>query len=331
VAKRLKPLRGLKGTVLGGKLLVVQDVGTGQALAFEATAEGEAADNPLVPGAVAQVRALTDPRRRVWVGDRAFCDYKTLPLLAEDGDVFLVRQHSKCQFAADPDQPARTGLDANGLKYREEWVWLGQATNKRRVAVRRITLTRPNAEPLVVVTNLMDADAYPAADLLAVYRRRWGIERMFLQVTQTFHLRRLIGATPQATVFQAAFCLLLNNITQAILGYMAAGAKRAPETISLHLLFEEVTFDLTAWFEVLGLNATFDFLTSMTAVGPEHLKRYLEQILGSVWQKRWAKSPPPAYLLGGHSSVEKILRGEHDEIPIKPRKKPPPSPPNDLT
>ena len=29
VAKKLKALRGLKGSVLGGKLLVVQDVGTG--------------------------------------------------------------------------------------------------------------------------------------------------------------------------------------------------------------------------------------------------------------------------------------------------------------
>lgn len=338
VAKRLKPLRGLKGTVLGGKLLVVQDVGTGQALAFEATAEGEAADNPLVPGAVAQVRALADPRRRLWVGDRAFCDYKTLPLLADGGDHFLVRHHTKCPFVANPNTPARTGTDENGLQYRDEWGWLGQAANPRRVAVRRITLTRPNDEPLVVVTNLRDADRYPAADLLAVYRRRWGIETMFLRVTQTFHLRDLIGSTPQATVFQAAFCLLLDNVTLAVLGYVAAAAERKPETISLHLLFEEVAFDLTAWFEILSPTATEEVLAAVPVRGAEDLKRYLQTILATVWQARWAKAPtkkrppkgpPRAYLRGGHSSVEKILRGRHHEIPIVPKKPPKPTPTNE--
>jgi hypothetical protein len=337
VAKRLKPLRGLKGAVLGGKLLVVQDVGTGQALVVEATADGEAADNPLVAGAVAQVRALADPRARLWVGDRAFCDFQTLPRLAAGDDHFLIRYHSKCHFFADSDKPARTGTDANGLTYREEWGWLGKPTNPQRRYVRRITLARPDDEPLVVVTSLSDADRYPAADLLAVYRRRWGIESMFLRVTQTFHLRHLIGATPQATVFQAAFCLLLYNLTLAVQGYVAAGAKRAPATISLHLLFEELARDLTAWFEVLGPTETADVLAATLVRGPEDLKRYLDRTLGTVWTDRWIKAPtrkrppkgpPRAYLGGGHSSVEKIRRGEHKEIPIVPRKQPTPSPAN---
>jgi hypothetical protein len=334
VAKRLKPLRGLKGTVLGGKLLVVQDGGTGQALVVEATADGETADNPLVPGAVAQVRALTDPRARLWVGDRAFCDFKTLPLLAEAEDHYLVRYHSKCHFIPDPKQPARSGTDANGLNYREEWGWLGQPTNKQRRYVRRIILTRPKDEPLVLVTSLLDADRCPAIDLLTVYRRRWGIESMFLRVTQTFHLRHLIGATPQATVFQAVFCLLLYNITLAVQGYVAAGAQRDPETISLHLLFEELARDLTAWFEILGPTRTTDVLAARPPGGPAGLKRLLQRTLGPVWTDRWIKSPtrkrppkgpPRAYLRGGHSSVEKIRRGEHHEIPIVPRKPPTPS------
>lgn len=338
LAKRLKPLRGLKGAVLGGKLLVVQDVGTGQALAFEATAEGEAADNPLVPGAVARVRALADPRARLWVGDRAFCDYKTLPLLAEAGDHFLVRHNTKCPFVPDPDQPARTGTDAHGLPYREEWGRLGRAANKRRLRVRRITPTRPNDEPLAVVTSLPDAERHPAADLLGAYRRRWGIESMFLRVTQTFNLRHLIGSTPQATVFQMGFCLLLYNITLAVLGYVAAAAGRKPEAVSLHLLFQEVAFDLTAWFELLGPAATVEVLAAVPTRGPAALKQYLERILATVWQARRAKAPtrkrppkgpPRAYLRGGHSSVAKILRGEHKEIPIKRRKRPQPTQANE--
>jgi hypothetical protein len=335
VAKRLKPLRGLKGAVLGGKLLVVQDVGTGQALAAEAVADGEAADNPLVPGAVAQVRAGADGRPRLWVGDRAFCDFQTLPLLAAGGDHFLVRYHAKCHFLADPDRPARSGTDANGRSYREEWGWLGRATSRRRRYVRRITLGRGSDEPLILATSLVDAEAHPATDLLGLYRRRWGIERMFLRVTQTFGLRDLIGATPAATVFQAVFCLLLYNITLAVQGYVAAAAGRDPETVSLHLLFEEVARDLTAWFEVLGPGPTPDLLADRPAGGAAGLRAYLADRLGPVWTDRWAKAPtrrrppkgpPRAYLRGGHSSVEKIRRGEHRETPIAPRKKVPPSP-----
>lgn len=334
VAKRLRPLRGLNGTVIGGKMLVVQDVGSGRAVAFEATAEGVAADNPLVAGAVAQVRALADKRPRLWIGDRAFCDYQTPALLAEDPDHFVVRYHSKCPFVADPAVPVRTGTDENGRDFRDETGWLGRADNPQRIRVRRLTLARPGDEPIVVITSLLDAQRYPAADLLAAYRLRWGIEAMFLDVTQTFDLRHLIGATPSATVFQAGFCLLLYNVALTVRGYLAEAAKLTPLQVSLKLLFEEVRFDLTAWTQCIGPAATADVLAAVPLSGVDGLKQYLRRIVTGVWQERWRKSkgrprgpkaPPRAYLKGGFSSVAKIVRGEHVEIPLD-RNKPPPTP-----
>jgi IS4 transposase len=69
---------------------------------------------------------------------------------------------------------------------------------------------------LILVTDLLDAEQYPAADLLAAYLARWGIERMFQQVTEVFALKRLIGGSPQAGVFQLAFCLLLYNMIHVL-------------------------------------------------------------------------------------------------------------------
>jgi hypothetical protein len=329
VAKRLKLLRGLKGNIFGGKLLAVQDMATGQAVVVEAALDGEAADNPLVPGAVARVRALPNSRPRLWVDDRGFCDFKTLHLLSEGDDDFLVRYHPKCKFHVDPAIPARTGIDDVGREFREEWGWLGGPANKNRIRVRMITVTRPNGEPLKIVTSLMDADRYPAYDLLILYRRRWGIETMFQRVVQTFDLRHLIGATPQATIFQAVFCLLLYNIILIILDYVAAGADRAPETVSPHLLHADIVADLTSWMRVIGPDATVDVLKCTMFNGPADFRRYLQRTLGDVWTDRWVKAkttkrppkkPPRAYLKGGHSSVDRILRGAHKEIPIKPRK-----------
>src|SRR5262245_46006979 len=57
VARRLKPTRAVRGHVLGGKLLVAEDVRTGLAVAMEADPDGEASDLALVPGLLARTRA----------------------------------------------------------------------------------------------------------------------------------------------------------------------------------------------------------------------------------------------------------------------------------
>ena len=39
------------------------------------------------------------------------------------------------------------------------------------------------------MTDLLDEQAYPAEDLLAVYLKRWEIERVFQKITEVFELR----------------------------------------------------------------------------------------------------------------------------------------------
>lgn len=328
VAKTLKPLRGLRGNIFGGKLLVVQDLATQQAVAAQAVADGEAADNPLVPAVVERVRAGFHDRPRLWVGDRAFCDFKNLGRMAAGADHFVVRYQSGCGFHPDEGVPARTGIDDEKRPCREEWGWLGKADHPHRVRGRKITVTRGGGDPLALVTSLMDADLYPAIDLLKLYRSRWGIETMFQQVVQTFDLRHLIGATPQATVFQAMLCLLLYDITLVIRDDVAVGAKREPKAVSLYLLFDDLRRELTGCLKVIGLEAVVEVMRETAILGPEELRRHLGEKLGVVWEDRWEKAPtrkrppknPRAYIRGGHSSVDKILRGAHREIPVKPRK-----------
>jgi hypothetical protein len=331
VAKKLKPLRALKGNIFGGKLLVVQDMATQHAVAAQAVADGEAADNPLVPGAVERVRAVPGTRPRLWVGDRAFCDLKLLGLMSAGADQFVVRHNSSCGFRADPGVPARTGTDDENRPYREEWGWLGAPNHRHRARVRKITVARAGDDPLALVTSLDDADRYPAFDLLKLYRSRWGIETMFQRVVQTFELRHLIGGTPQATVFQAVLCLLLYNITLLIRDYVAVPAEREPRAVSLDLLFGDVRRELTGWMTVLGADAGVAVLRQRALHEPEDLRRHLAETLATVWVDRWTKAParkrppprpPRAYICGGHTSVDKILRGAHHEIALTPSKKP---------
>jgi hypothetical protein len=329
VRKRLQPLRGLKGQVYGGKLLVAQQMASGLALAVEAAADGEAADTPLVPGLLARLRAQPPGLPYLFVADRGFCDFTTLRRLSEGQDAFLVRLHAKCKFHRDEAVAIRTGTDEQQRPYREEWGWLGGPTNPQRVRVRLITVERARGGPLLLLTSLGDADRYPAVDLLVLYRGRWGIETLFQRTVQTFDLRHLIGGTPQATVFQAVFCLLLHNLTLIVRGYVAAGAARKAASVSLHVLQGDLVEELTAWMKVIGPAATPATLAEPPVGVVSDLQAYLHQLLSTVWTKRWVKAkttkrppkkPPRAYLKGGHSSADRIRRGVHKEIPIKLKK-----------
>jgi hypothetical protein len=324
VAHRLKPLRRLKGQVLGGKLVVALDVGTGLAVALAAHPDGEASDAPLVPAALAQARAaVAGPR--LWLADRQFCDLNQPGLLAAAGDHFLIRYNAKVRFHPDPARPAREGVDRRGRRYVQEWGWVGQEKDPRRRYVRRVSLCRPGEEDVIVLTDLTDEQAYPAEDLLEAYLARWGIERCFQRVTEVFALGHLIGGTPEATVFQAAFCLLLYNVVLVLRGYLAGARGRAAEAVSSAQLFYDVRRQLVAWSEVLTPEATVGLVGGR--LGAAALAARLGELLGGVWTDRWLKAPPrkappkdpPAkhYLRGGHSSVYRLLRHARQEKQIK--------------
>jgi len=333
VARRLRALRKVRGHVLGGKMLVVEDVRTGLAVALEAHPDGETADVVLVPGLLARTRAvIAGPR--LWVGDRAFCDLIQLPRLAAEGDHFVVRYNAKVGFHPDARRPQTTGINRKGQTYTEEWGWLGGAKDARRLYVRRITVQRPGEEDVSVVTDLIDGERYPATDILDMYLRRWGIERLFQKVTEVFHLQALVSARENGTVFQAALCLLLYNLTVVVRAHVAAGAQRSTDTVSMEKLFVDVCRQWTGMIEVLGVPAVIAQYGGGQWTA-ERLREHLAAVLGQTWRNWWQKSPPrkksmpiaTEYLKGGHSSVYKIVRGLHETIPEpdKPKGKPRPS------
>jgi hypothetical protein len=103
----------------------------------------------------------------------------------------------------------------------------------------------------ILLTDLLDAAQYPATALFDLYLARWGIERVFQQITEVFHLRTLIGTTPQGTVFQLAFCLLLYNLVQVVRAYVATAQARPVPSISTELLFDDVQRQLVAFTELV--------------------------------------------------------------------------------
>ena len=311
VAKRLKPLRGQSGGVLGGRVLVAMDFQSGLAAVMRADRDGDANDVKFVPEVLPEVRCrFAGPR--LWVADRQFADLVQTAYFTQEDDHFLVRHNKKMRFHEDSSCPPRKGRDALGRKYVEDWGWIGGPKDKRRRRVRRITLSRPGEEDIVLLTDLLDGQQYPAADLLALYAERWGIERMFQQVTEVFHLETLIGGSPEATVFQFAFCLALYNMIQVVRASIAAIERRKPNTISTEKLFGDVERELTACTVLWDAEQWAARVDRPWQAKEVPLR--LKELLRHVWTDRWIKAksyrrrPHPAVpRLRVHVSVHRIL------------------------
>lgn len=321
-AKRLKVARGYSGTPLGGKTLAALDLRRGLIVAMNAHLDGETNDAPLVEDLLPQVRQRTK-RRRLWIADRQFCDLTQPHNFLADGDEFLIRYHPKTHFHRDPEVAVRNGKDTQGRRYSEEWGWLGQPHGKKSVYVRGITLFRAEDEDVILVTSLTDADRFPACDLMDAYLRRWGIENVFQQVTEVFCLKRLISSTPQGTIFQFAFCVLLYNLLQVVRAFLAEAQELEPEAISTEMVFIDVHRQLISLTELADPEAIVEYFNAPCEKA--ELIEHIRGLLQEVWHDRWFKSPKkktfqkpkPIKVKGGHTSLYRIIQ---DAKP-KPKRK----------
>jgi hypothetical protein len=307
-AKRLKPTRGYAGKLIGAKALVAVDLRSGLALAMSDSLDGMANDVPLVPELMDQLRqVIAGPILSVW--DRQFDDLRTIGrLMARPGDAAVVRVRKNLHFQAESTHESR---DRQGRLVIDQIGVMGRGRSATRL--RRVTLVRPGEDQVIVLSTLLDRQAFPAIDLLDLYKLRWGIEQVFQQVTETFSLSNLIGSSPQAVLLQFAYCLLLYNMVQVIKTYVADGGNVRASVVSTYYLFNDIRREMVAWAYHT------DGSWPRHHRGVSQMRERLHDLLGNQWNpKRYTKAldrqprpqpPPPKRLHGGHSSVQRILEG----------------------
>jgi hypothetical protein len=324
-AKRLEPTRGYGGSLLGAKALVAMPLRGGLAVAMSDSLDGEANDVPLVPDLLPQVRAvIAGPI--LWMADRQFGDLGVPRLMtAREGDHYVLRLRKGPTFTPDPQVPARVTRDEHGREVLDEVGTLGKGADAlprvRRVGLRR-TDAEGKADDVVLITDLTDRKAFGASDLLKLYRRRWGIEQMFQQVTETFSLKHLIGCTPRAVLFQFALCLLMYNLVQVVKGHVAADGQVERASVSTANLFYDVKRELLTW-SYFALAAPTPGGRGGTMAGT--VRARLRELLKGSWDPlAYAKAadkkprpprPEPRRLHGGHTSVQRLLDGRAKVVP----------------
>lgn len=274
--RRLKPLRGEGGAALPGL-----------AVAVLLPDEGLIEDLVLAEDAYTQETQLLGPiverlqARDLVLADRLYCTRDLLFEIADREACFVIRQHLG-HLAWELVGPRRALGRSEAGELAEQAVDVRWPGTERVLRVRRITVelaqpTRDGERVLHVLTNLPESAA-GAAEVAALYRRRWTIETAFQELTTS--LRCELGSLghPAAALFGFAVAVACFNMLAVIRAALEQAHPRPAQEPSL-----------STWALADELRGTYRGL--MIAVPPEQW-RALPALSPARWAQtlvRWAR------------------------------------------
>jgi len=307
---RIEELRTIWDAPLPGKVLVVLEQAPMLATKVFLTEDGHAQERSLLNEVLDSVDAGD-----LWIADRNFCTIRFMFGIFLRRGAFLIRQHGMVK--GELVGPRKScGHCSTGRVY-EQALRLTDADGTTHL-VRRITVvlkipTRDGDTELHLLANI-PAESATAAQLAELYRERWTIETVFLELQKTLEAEINTLGYPKAALF--AFCLALTVFNAVSLVKAALRAVHGRK---------KVDQEVSGYYLSLEIQNTYDGM--MIAVPSEHwaiftdmtdmqFARILKDLAGhanlSKYRKhpRGPKKPPPKkskYKNGGHVSTARLL------------------------
>jgi hypothetical protein len=305
---RPAPLRATWAAPLPGSILVVLDPQLGLAVDAFLTPDGHAQERSLLDDVLRAVRALD-----LWIADRNFCTLKFLFAIAEREAFFLMRQHGKIQGRLLGER-RYVGRSSTGEVYEQaiELDYGGRTRTLRRITVELDQPTRDGERVLHLLTNLpAEVSALTCAEL---YRRRWSIETLFYEVTQTLQCEVKTLCYPPAALFVFCLALLTANAVAVLKAALRAAHGEEPAdalsgyylALEIRQVYEGMMVALppAQWGRFRGMSVTAFAAALQRIAAHLDLERYRKSTRGP-------KKPPPTmdqYRNGGHVSTHKLLQ-----------------------
>lgn len=210
-------------------------------------ATGMAADLEIGPyagketGETALLRALLERLHDgdVVLADRHYCSYFMVALLLALGVDFVVRLH-QCR-TADFRRGRRLGPGDHVVSWQRpaQPEWMDDATYAsmpESITVRevQVQVREPGfrTESFVVVTTLLDAETYTAADVGELYRKRWLAELDIRVIKSTLGFDVLRCLTPEMARKELWTALLAYNLIRQTMLQAAEQADCSPRELS---------------------------------------------------------------------------------------------------
>jgi hypothetical protein len=304
---RIEELRHTWAAPLPGKALVVLDQPTMTVTDIQLCEDGQAQERTLLAAVLPAVKAGD-----LWIADRNFCTLAFLFGIKAQGACFAIRQHGTLKGERLGKRHAR-GRCPTGKVYEQR---LRLCHDGEELVVRRVTVVldqapRDGDTEIHILTNL-PAQHARAARVAELYRKRWTIEGLFLEVAETLACEVKTLAYPKAALF--AFCV----------GLLACNAVAVLKAALRAAHGEEGAAKLSAYYLTLEIKENYGGM--MIAIPAEHwavfgrlslaqFARVLRDLARRLVlpryakQRRGPKKKPPRrrYRNGEHIATSKVL------------------------
>jgi IS4 transposase len=310
---RIEELRTTWAAPLPGKILVVLEPETGLATDVFLTPDGHAQERSLLDDVLQIVQ-----ERDVWIADRNFCTFKFLFEIVKKRGFFIIRQHGTVKGKLKgPRRFIGDGLTGKVYEQEIQLTLGGETRTFRRLSIELKVATRDGDMELHLLTNLPQKDA-SGLDVAELYRKRWTIETLFLEVTQTLACEINTLCYPPAALF--VFCLALvaaNAVAVIKAALRAAHGDEEADKLSGYYLALEIK-QVHEGMMIALPPACWEVFCGMSVPSfAKLLKKIAAHVDLAMYRKtpRGPKKPAPkksSYKNGGHVSTHKLLTdGEH--------------------
>lgn len=308
---RIEELRTIGDAPLPGKALVVLDPQLKLATHVFPCEDGHAQERSLL-GEVLPCVEKDD----LWIEDRNFCTLGFLFGIRSHHGKFIVRQHANLPGKLRGKLKYR-GRVATGRVYEQAMEITDPATGStmtlRRITIRLNEPTRDGDNEIHILTNL-PKKAADASKVVNLYRKRWTIEAMFQELTETLTCEIKTLGYPKAAIF--AFCLALvayNGISVIKAALRSVhGTEKVDEQVSGYYISLEISKTYTGMMIAIPAKHWSIFTQMTIADLAAVLKDLARRVDLSKYQKhpRGPKLPRPERIHTGrshHVSTARIL------------------------
>jgi IS4 transposase len=307
---RLEELRRTWAAPLPGKILVVLDRELMLASDVFLCEDGHAQERSLLDEVLKSVEAGD-----LWIADRNFGTFNFMAGIAARGAGFVIRQHGTVQGGLIGKRKSK-GRIGTGKVYEQQLRITearGTTHTLRRITVELNKPTRDGDREIHLLTNLpvRDASARTVAEL---YAKRWTIETMFQELTETLTCEVHALGYPKAALF--GFCLALLAYHAVSVIKAALRAVHGRETVEQKISGYYLALEISQTCDGMMISIPAARWRIFRALTPAELAQVLKALAANVSLRRYQKhprgpkKPPPKkskYKNGGHLSTAKLI------------------------
>ena len=236
--RRLLGLRDSAAGALPGQTLVVLEPEYQLASDVFCCEDGHSQERSLLGHVLKRAKP-----KDLYIADRNFCTTGFLFGLNDRVACFVIRQHGSTLSWERQSKKRLVGRTEEGVLY-QRTLWLkdeeGNTLRVRQVTLLLDTPTRDGETEIRILTNL--PKTVPARRVAQVYKERWTIEGLFLNLTTVLNCEMNTLPYPKAALFGFCVALVAGNVLATIKGALSAihGAEKIGAEVSTYHLATEI-------------------------------------------------------------------------------------------